>query len=169
MFISVTFRILSFRTLPFIPQKICIEFSANYPLTSFRILHSAFCKMPLPTCIWFSSGRQVRYSWWNWWCRPLPPLGSVQRVWSRAGSVWIFQIRFDSVRFSISSTRVLVFFGFGICTPPQCRSIPVCENTKTESINFDKKLHLKHIDRPRWVCRSYSSHLLWSTPSHSAW
>ena len=38
MFISVTFRILSFRTLPFIPKKkICIEFSANYPLTTFRI------------------------------------------------------------------------------------------------------------------------------------
>jgi len=38
MFISVTFHILSFRTLPFIPQKkICIEFSANYPLTTIRI------------------------------------------------------------------------------------------------------------------------------------
>jgi len=38
MFISVTFRILSFRTLPFIPQKkIRIAFSANYPFASFRI------------------------------------------------------------------------------------------------------------------------------------
>jgi len=34
-------------------------------------------------------------------------------VWSRAGLVWIFQIRFDSVRFSISST------GFGFRTSPQ--------------------------------------------------
>jgi len=28
---------------------------------------------------------------------------------------------------------------------------------------------LKYTDRPHWVWRSYSSHLLWSTPSHSAW
>jgi len=38
MFISVTFRIFSFRTLPFIPQKkIRIAFSANYPFSTFRI------------------------------------------------------------------------------------------------------------------------------------
>jgi len=38
MFISVTFRILSFRTLRYIPQKkISIEISANYQLTTFRI------------------------------------------------------------------------------------------------------------------------------------
>ena len=30
-------------------------------------------------------------------------------VFSRAGSVWNFQIRFDSVRFSISSTRFRFF------------------------------------------------------------
>jgi len=48
MFISVTFRLLSFRTLPFIPQKkIRIEFSANYPFTTFRIPHSA--KYPFPS------------------------------------------------------------------------------------------------------------------------
>jgi len=36
MFISVTFRIVSFHTLPFIPQKkICIEFSANDSKLSF--------------------------------------------------------------------------------------------------------------------------------------
>jgi len=49
MFISVRFRILSFRTLPFILQeKIRIEFSANYPFATFRIPHSAFRKIPLP-------------------------------------------------------------------------------------------------------------------------
>ena len=37
MFISATFSILPFRTLPFIPQKIRKEFFANYPLTTFRI------------------------------------------------------------------------------------------------------------------------------------
>ena len=47
MFISVTFRILSFRTLPFIPQKkIRYEFSANYPFTTFCILCSP--KYPFP-------------------------------------------------------------------------------------------------------------------------
>jgi len=49
MFILATFRILSFRTLHFIPQKkIRIEFSANYPLTTCRIPQSAFRKIPLP-------------------------------------------------------------------------------------------------------------------------
>jgi len=36
---------------------------------------------------------------------------------TRAGSVWIFQIRFGSVfnlRYPVS-----VFFGFGVCTSPQ--------------------------------------------------
>jgi len=47
MFISVTFCILSFRTLPFIPQKkIRIEFSANYPFTTFRIPRSAKYTFP---------------------------------------------------------------------------------------------------------------------------
>jgi len=42
MFILATFRILSFCTLPFILQKkIRIEFSANYPLITFRNPHSA--------------------------------------------------------------------------------------------------------------------------------
>jgi len=52
---------------------------------------------------------------------------------TRAGLVWFFN--FGSIRFSISSTQ-LRFFSFGICTPPQCKRILVCENTKTESINF---------------------------------
>jgi len=46
---------------------------------------------------------------------------------------------------------VLVFFGFGIRTPLQCKSILVCENTKTESVNFHKKFQLNYIDRPRLV------------------
>ena len=68
-------------------------------------------------------------------------------VAARAGSVWIFKFRFDSIRFSISSTQFR-FFGFDIPTPPQCKSILVCENTKTESINFHRKFQLKYIDRP---------------------
>ena len=67
----------------------------------------------------------------------------VLRLWhkgcdihSRAGLVWIFQLQFDSVHFSISSTW-FHFFGFGICTSSQCKSILVCENTKTDSIYFD--------------------------------
>jgi len=84
------------------------------------------------------------------------------------GSVWICQFRFSSV-FSLKYS-VSFFFGFGICTPPQCKSILlVCENTKTESINFHKKFQLKYIERPCLVWRNYSSHLVWSTPSHSAW
>jgi len=39
---------------------------------------------------------------------------------TRAGSVQIFQIRFDSVRFSISSSW-FGFFSFGFCTSPQWR------------------------------------------------
>jgi len=75
----------------------------------------------------------------------------------RAGSVWIFQFRFDSVfnlKYSVS-----FFFDFGIRTPPQCMSILVRENTKRESINFHKKFQIKYIDWPRLVWRSYSSHL----------
>ena len=37
---------------------------------------------------------------------------------NRAGSVQVFQIRFDSVRFSISSTR-FSFFSFGFRTSPE--------------------------------------------------
>jgi len=59
----------------------------------------------------------------------------------------------------------IVIFGFSICTSPQCRSILVCDNTKMESIKFPSK----YIDQPRRVWRSYSSHSVWSTPSHSAW
>ena len=67
--------------------------------------------------------------------------------------------KFGSIRFRFQSQVLgFGFFGFRICTPPQCKSIPLCENTNTESTNFDKKFHLKHTDRPRWVWRSYSSH-----------
>ena len=38
---------------------------------------------------------------------------------------------------------VSFFFGFGVHTPPQCKSILVCENTKTESINFPQKVSVK--------------------------
>jgi len=38
-----------------------------------------------------------------------------------------------------------------------------------ESIYFDEKFLLKYIDRPRRLWSSYSSHSVWSTPSHSAW
>jgi len=69
------------------------------------------------------------------------------------------------VRFS----SVLFFFGFGIRTPPQCKSILVCENSKIESMYFDGQFLLKYINRTHWVWRSYSSHLVWSTPLHSAW
>jgi len=50
---------------------------------------------------------------------------------------------FGLIRFSFQS-QVL---GFGIRTPPRCKSILVCENTKMESIYFDAKV--KHISRPR--------------------
>jgi len=47
MFISVTFRILSFRTLPFIPyKKIRIAFSTNYPFTTFHIPRSTTYPFP---------------------------------------------------------------------------------------------------------------------------
>ena len=75
---------------------------------------------------------------------------------------------FGSIRFSISSIRFRFFSSFGICRPPQCKSIPVCENTKRESIDFHKKFQIKYIDRAHLMW-SYSSHLVWSTPSHSAW
>jgi len=87
---------------------------------------------------------------------------------TRVGSVWIFQFwlgSFFNLKYSVS-----LFFGFGIRTPLQCKSILlVCENTKTESINFHKKFQLKYIDWPRLVWRNYSSQLVWSSPSHSAW
>jgi len=74
------------------------------------------------------------------------------------GQFGFFQFRFDSVRFSISSTWFRFFFGFGIRTPLQCKSILVCENTNVDSINFHKKFQLKYINRPCGVWRSYSSH-----------
>jgi len=82
-------------------------------------------------------------------CPPVSP--SVRR----AGSVWIFQFRFDSVQFSVSST-LFQFFGFGIRIPLQCNSIPERENTKTELINIHGKFPSKYIDRPCRVWRSYS-------------
>ena len=52
MFISATFRILSVHILLFILQKkIRIEFSANYPLTTFRIPQSASTKYPFPNSV----------------------------------------------------------------------------------------------------------------------
>jgi len=48
----------------------------------------------------------------------------------------IFQFRFDlvfNVKYSVSG-----FFGFGIRTPLQCKSILVCENSKTELKRFHK-------------------------------
>jgi len=78
--------------------------------------------------------------------------------------------KFRSIRFGFQYQVLgFVFFSFSLRTPPQCKSILVCENTKTESINFNTKFQLKHIDRPRLVWRSYSSHSVWSTPSHSVW
>jgi len=68
---------------------------------------------------------------------------------------------FGLIRFSISSTRFR-FFDFGIRTPPRCKSILVCENTKTQWINLDEKFQLQYIDRPCRVWRSYSSHSAWS-------
>jgi len=57
-------------------------------------------------------------------CKLLCPLNGLfcKTTWAsrRAGSVWIFQIQFDSVGFSISSTG-FVFFGFGLRTSPQRR------------------------------------------------
>ena len=52
MFISVTFCILSFRTLLFIPQKkSASNFPLFYPLTTFHISQSTFRKIPLPISI----------------------------------------------------------------------------------------------------------------------
>ena len=50
MFISATFPIVSFHTLPIILQnkiRIRIKFSANYPLTTFRSPHSAKYSFPM--------------------------------------------------------------------------------------------------------------------------
>jgi len=77
----------------------------------------------------------------------------------------------NSVQFGFQS-QVLGFGFFSVSVfahHRNARVILVCENTKTESINFDKKFQLKHIDWPRLVWRSYSSHSVSSTPSHSAW
>jgi len=72
---------------------------------------------------------------------------------------FLISVQFGSV-FSPKYSVSVFFFGFGIRTPPQCKSILVCENTKTEPINFHKKFQLKYIDRPRWVWRSYSSQMV---------
>jgi len=59
---------------------------------------------------------------------------------------------FRSIRFGFQSQVLgFVFFGFVIRTPCNARVILLCENTKTESINFHKKFQLKYIDRPRLV------------------
>ena len=60
------------------------------------------------------------------------------------------------------SESCIVIFGFTIRTSPQCRSILVCENTKTELIYFNGMFPSKCIDRPRRLWRSYSSHSVWS-------
>ena len=41
-------------------------------------------------------------------------------------------------------TESFGFFGFGICTPPQCKSILVCENTKAESINYRHSVSVRN-------------------------
>jgi len=45
-------------------------------------------------------------------------------VRSRAGSVWIFQLRFDSIQFSISSIRFPQNHGFGFKTNPALARSP---------------------------------------------
>ena len=54
-------------------------------------------------------------------------------------------------------------------SPLQCKSILVCENTQTESINFNKKFHLKHIDRPHPVRRSFWWKVLHAWHGRSIW
>jgi len=71
-------------------------------------------------------------------------------------------------RYVTSFHPMYCYFCFSIRTSPQCRNILVCENTKTESMYFHGKFPSKCVDRPCRVWRSYSSHLVWSTPSHSA-
>jgi len=55
---------------------------------------------------------------------------------TRAGSVGFFN--FGWIRFGFQSQVLgfVFFFGFGIRISPQCKSILVCENTKTELIYF---------------------------------
>jgi len=49
---------------------------------------------------------------------------------------------FGLIRFGFQSQVLgFGFFSFGILTPPQCKSILVCENTKMESINFHKSFN----------------------------
>jgi len=59
---------------------------------------------------------------------------------------------FGLIRFGFQS-QVLGFscYSFGIRTPLRCKSILVCENTKTELINFHKEFQLKYIDLPHLV------------------
>jgi len=54
-------------------------------------------------------------------------------------------------------------------SPLQCKSILACENTKMESVNFDKKFHLKHIDRPRRVRRHFWWKVLHTWHGRSIW
>jgi len=71
-------------------------------------------------------------------------LRHVLSILTGAGSVLIFQLRFSSVQFSISSTRFRFFSGFGIRTSQQYKSILVSENTRSRYTSTE-------------------------TPSHSAW
>jgi len=74
---------------------------------------------------------------WNYLPRPMPcRVHLIKCSVLRTASVWIFQLWFSLVWFSISSTQ-FHFFGFSIRISPQCKSILVCENTKTESTYFD--------------------------------
>jgi len=72
---------------------------------------------------------------------------------------------FSSILFR-SHPQVLYFyfFGFGIRTPPQCKSIVVCKNTKAESTNFHK-VSIK-VYRP--TAASVKEFLM-ESPSHLAW
>jgi len=61
---------------------------------------------------------------------------------------------FGSILFGFQSQILsLCYISFSIRTSPQC--ILVCENTKTESINSDKKFQLKYTDRSRRVWRNF--------------
>jgi len=78
-------------------------------------------------------------------------------VKTRAGQFGF--LNFGLIRFFFESQ----VFGFSICTPPQRRSILVCENTKTESIHFDEKFPSNYIDRPRrcegFILHTWHGHL----------
>jgi len=60
--------------------------------------------------------------------------------WIRLG--WF---RFFSFDFQSDVLGFVFFFVFGIRRPPQCKNMLVCENTKTESINCDKKFQLSRL------------------------